>query len=73
VVSDLITQAQTQAQTLAGAAGLFVGRILAMSGNTATVVPSNAPVVSSRVDLVLSPSTGVTPPCTVTIKFALFQ
>jgi uncharacterized protein YggE len=73
VVSDLITQAQTQAQTIAGAAGLFVGRILAMSGNTEIVVPNNAPVVPGLVGLVLSPSISVAPPCVVTIKFALFQ
>ena len=57
-LSDLISDAQTQAQQLATAAGLGVGNILAMSGPT-------TPAVGDARNLAF-PSA-----CSLTVKFAL--
>ena len=53
--SDLLSDARTQAQTLASAANLFLGTVLAMSAATPPVIPSF----------------GTTSTCSLTVKFAV--
>jgi uncharacterized protein YggE len=74
-ISALLSNAQAQAQSLASAAGLFVGRILAMSSTTSTVVSNLPPVFATSVGFVSPSLSSVTaaPPCQLTIKYALFQ
>jgi uncharacterized protein YggE len=58
-VSDLLSDARTQAQKLASAAGVTLGTILAMSSPTSNVVVPPAPYVASAA------------PCALTVKFAV--
>ena len=69
VVSDLIADAQSQAQKLAVAAGLGVGNILAMSSPVFTSVGNALTGVISRFTPGLT--SPLVPVCTVTVKFAL--
>lgn len=74
VFSDLISDAQTQAQKLASAAGLGVGSILAMSSPVVTSVSNGNVVAGVSISRFISPivsSPLLAPVCTVTVKFAL--
>ena len=74
-ISALLSNAQTQAQNLASAAGLVVGRILAMSSTTSTVVSNLPPVFAASVGFISPSLSSITaaPPCQLTVKYALFQ
>jgi hypothetical protein len=70
-IPDLLADAQAQAQKLAGAAGLSLGMVLAMSSGTS--VPSGATSVPSIAGFLL-----YTPPvfpsaCSMTVKFGLLR
>jgi uncharacterized protein YggE len=69
-LSDLIAIASTQAQSLASAVHLTVGRIVALSSSTSTGV-SNSGGFYAFGTLSFSTSSAVPPPCAVTVKFAL--
>jgi hypothetical protein len=60
-LADLVTDARTQAQKLASAAGATVGAVMAMSNATVVTDPGANPLV---------PPTS-TPTCSLTVKFAL--
>ena len=67
-IPDLLTDARTQAQTLAAAGGVTLGTILAMSSSTssvATVFPNAYPLNTGIF------SSTFAPPCAVTVKFAV--
>jgi uncharacterized protein YggE len=66
-LSGLIAAATTQAQSLASAAGVYLGAILALSSSTSTVV-TNSEIVASGAFL-STILTNVPPPCAVTVKF----
>jgi hypothetical protein len=73
-VSDLISDARTQAQKLASAAGLSVGNVLALAGATTTTSLGTGVYLGVPVGaLIPSPPFGLplAAPCAVTVKFAL--
>jgi uncharacterized protein YggE len=68
-IPDLLTDARTQAQTLAVAGGVTLGTILAMSSPTssAAIFPNSYPINTG-----ISFSSAFAPaPCVVTVKFAV--
>ena len=69
VLTDLISDARSQAQKLGDAAGLSVGTILAVSSFTATTTPGPIPV--SRFSSTNAAFGSFGPACSVTVKFAL--
>jgi uncharacterized protein YggE len=69
----LISDAQTQAQNMANAAGATLGPIVAMSSSAVNITPSYAlATVSTFVGLLGSSST-YAPPCTMTVTFRLLS
>jgi hypothetical protein len=68
----LIATATTQAQSLAAAANLTVGRILALSSATSNAVSNNSGGLYAGFGSVyFSTISASPPPCAVTVKFAL--
>jgi uncharacterized protein YggE len=70
-LSGLIANATTQAQALAGAANVSVGRILAISSTTSNGVSNSAPVFAELSSVEIYAPSATAPPCAVTVKFAL--
>ena len=69
--SDLLTDATTQAQKLASAAGLSLGSVLAMSSGTSVSGNVGTPI---SVSAVISFSPPILPSvCSMTVKFALLR
>ena len=69
-IPGLIADATAQAQKLAGADGLNLGSILAMSSNTSSPVASNSVPVAIAGSFVSSELT-VPQSCALTVKFAV--
>lgn len=76
-LSGLISDAQTQAQSIAAAAGVTVGPVLALS--SATSSPASTPIPAA-INFVGALSSSVyvspnvyAPPCGLTVKFGLFR
>jgi len=70
-LSGLIANATTQAQALAGAANLSLGRILAISGVTSNGVSNLEGVFAELSSVEVYAPSATPPPCAVTVKFAL--
>jgi uncharacterized protein YggE len=69
-LSGLISDATAQAQALASAANLTVGRILALSSGTSSGV-SGGVAFAQLSPYAISTSLAVPPPCVLTVKFVL--
>jgi len=67
-ISDLLSNARTQAQKLTDAAGLTLGVILGMSSGTSTSAGNAIPSFSSPQSWATTP-----PNCTVAVKFAVLR
>jgi hypothetical protein len=70
-LSSLITSATTQAQSLAAAANLNVGRILSLSSSTSNTGLSSGGIFAVFGAVSFSTSSAVPAPCGITIRFAL--
>ena len=70
-LSGLIANATAQAQSLAAAANLTVGRILALSSSTSNGVSNSGGFFAEFGSVSFSTTSAVPPPCAVTVKFAL--
>jgi hypothetical protein len=71
---DLIADGRAQAQKLAGAAGLTLGNILAVSSSTTATSTGGSAYLGLPIGAFISSSTfaqTLTPPCFVTVKFAV--
>ena len=69
-LTDLISDARTQAQSIAAAAGVTVGPILALSSAASSPIPAAITYVGLA-SYVSSPT--YAPPCGLTVKFVLFR
>jgi hypothetical protein len=70
-IPDLLTDARTQAQTLAAAGGVTLGTILAMSSPTSSV--ATAARQDYPLNTGISSSSAFGPPCVLTVKFAVLR
>jgi hypothetical protein len=71
-VADLIADARLQAQKLAGAAGMTLGNVLALSGSTSMTQPGSGVYIGSSLSSFLVSSPFLPPQlCSATVKFAL--
>ena len=74
VLTDVLGDARTQAQSLATAAGLTLGGILALAGSTSTTTSASPLASNTYISRYSSSSTAFSnyaPPCSVTVKFAV--
>ncbi len=72
-LTGLISDAQAQAQSIAAAAGVTVGPVLALSSATSSPIPAAVNFVSGAFSSVYVAPTTYAPPCGLTVKFALFR
>jgi hypothetical protein len=71
-VADLVADARLQAQKLAGAAGMTLGNVLALSGSTSMTQPGSGVYLGSSLSSFLVSSPFLPPQlCSATVKFAL--
>ncbi|MGB6943041.1 MAG: hypothetical protein WBE37_11640 [Bryobacteraceae bacterium] len=70
-LAGLIATATTEAQSLASAANLTVGRILALSSSTSTGVSNTGAISGVFGGVSISTISATPPPCAVTVSFAL--
>ena len=70
-LTSLIATATTEAQSLASAANLTVGRILALSSSTSTGVSNNGAIYGVFGSVSFSTVSATPPPCAITVRFAL--
>ncbi len=70
-LSGLIATATTEAQSLASAANLTVGRILALSSSTSTGVSNTGAIVGVFGSVSFATISAAPPPCAITVRFAL--
>ena len=70
-LTSLIATATTEAQSLASAANLTVGRILALSSSTSTGVSNTGAIYGVFGSVSFSTISATPPPCAITVKFAL--
>jgi hypothetical protein len=70
-LSSLMATASTEAQSLASAANLTVGRILALSSSTSIGVSNTGAIVGVFGSVSFSTVSAAPPPCAITVKFAL--
>ncbi len=70
-LAGLIATATTEAQSLASAANVTVGRILALSSSTSTGVSNTGIINGVFGGVSFSTVSAAPPPCAITVKFAL--
>ena len=71
--ADLLADAQAQAQKLAGAAGLSVGSVLAMSSGTSISSNALAVPIISNLSFLSATASSFPSVCSMTVKFALLR
>jgi uncharacterized protein YggE len=72
-LSGLISDATSQAQSIAAAAGVTVGPILALSTSTASPIPAAVNFISGAFSSVYVAPSPYAPPCGLTVKFGLLR